>query len=167
MSTTADHSPESACRPMRRMDREVTDRAEMDAIIGAGKVLHLALADGDMPFVVPVFYAYDGAALYFHSAKAGTKIDIMQRNSKVCFCITVDHGIIESDKPCDFEARHRTVIGFGRAVFVEDEAEKIKALNMIVGRFTDKAFEYPKANLKTTAVVRIEIASLKGKKHGF
>jgi len=153
--------------PMRRKDREITDRAEIDAIIGQAKVLHLALADGDTPFLVPVFYAYDGGALYFHSAKSGTKIDILKRNNKVCFEISVDHGVIESDVACDFEARHRTVIGFGTADFVEDEAERIKALHLIVGRFTDKTFEFPKANLKATVVLRITIASIKGKKHGF
>ncbi len=50
---------------------------------------------------------------------------------------------------------------------MEDEADKIAALNRIVARFTDKAFTYPAGNLKTTAVLRIDIESVKGKKHGF
>ena len=33
---------------MRRKDREMTDRAEMDDVLRAGKVMRLALADGDM-----------------------------------------------------------------------------------------------------------------------
>jgi Predicted flavin-nucleotide-binding protein len=152
---------------MRRKDREVTDRAEIDAIIRQATVMHLAVADEGQPFVVPVFFGYDGRAVYFHSAKKGSKIEILKRNSRVCFEMTVDHGIIESDVACDFEARHRTVVGFGSAVFVEDEAEKIAALNMIVARFTDKEFTFPAANLKTTAVVRIDIEALTGKRHGF
>jgi len=152
---------------MRRKDRELTDRAEIDAIINQANVLHLALAEEDQPFVVPVFYAYDGEFLYFHSAKAGRKIEMLKRNPKVCFCISIDHGIIESDEPCDFEAKHRTVIGFGTASFVEEEAEKIAALDRIVARFTATNFTYPKANLKATAVLRIRIENLTGKKHGF
>lgn len=153
--------------PMRRKDREITDRAEIDALIHASRVMHLGLSADNVPFVVPLFYAYDGSSLYFHSAKAGTKIEILKANNAVCFEITADHGIIENEAACDFEASHRTVIGFGRAHFVEDEAAKVEALNRIVGRFTDKAFTYPAANLKTTAVVRIAIESVKGKKHGF
>jgi len=153
--------------PMRRKDREMTDRAEMDDVLRAGKVMRLALADGDMPFLVPVFYAYDGESLFFHSARKGSKIDILKRNPKVCFEVSLDHGIIESDAACDFEARHRTVIGFGQAQFVDDEAQKAAALDRIVARFTDKRFEYPAANLKATAVVRIAISSIKGKRHGF
>jgi len=163
MNASAEH-PHGA---LRRKDREITDRTEIDAIINEATVLHLALANGNTPFVVPVFYAYDGAALYFHSAKAGSKIEILKRNNAVCFCITVDHGIIESEVPCDFEARHRTVIGTGTAAFIEDEDGKRTALDAIVARFTDRKFDYPKANFKATAVIRIAIDSIKGKKHGF
>ena len=151
---------------MRRKDREITNRQELDAIIQSAKVMHLALADDNIPFLVPVFYAYDGTSLYFHSAQTGTKIDILKRNNKVCFEISIAHGVIESDMACDFEAQHRTVIGFGKATFVEDEAEKVKALDMVVARFSDKEFEYPKANLNRTAVLRIDIESIKGKQYG-
>jgi len=150
---------------MRRKDREITDRAEIDAILRSANLMRIALVDGDMPFLVPVFYAFDGSALYFHSAQAGTKIDLMKRNNNICFEIGVDHGFIESDEACDFEARHRTVIGMGKAVFVDDETEKIQALDRIVAHFTQKKFQYPKANLERTAVIRIEIASIKGKKY--
>jgi nitroimidazol reductase NimA-like FMN-containing flavoprotein (pyridoxamine 5'-phosphate oxidase superfamily) len=152
---------------MRRKEREITERAEIDTILASTNVMHLALADGDVPFLVPVFYAYDGTFICFHSARVGTKIEILKRNPKVCFEVSIDHGVIESDQACDFEAKHRTVIGFGKAHFIEEEAEKVLILNRIVGRFTTKQFEYPPANLRGTAVIRIQIESLKGKKHGF
>ena len=151
---------------MRRKEREITDRKEIDQIISLGKVMHLALSDNNLPFLIPVLYAYDGTSLYFHSAKAGTKIDILKRNNNVCFEISVDNGIVESDMACDFEAKHRTVIGFGKAQFLESEDDKIAVLDRIVSQFTDKKFEYPKGNLHATAVIRIDIESIKGKKHG-
>lgn len=152
---------------MRRKDREITSRDEIDEIVRAGKVMHLALVDNNIPFLVPLFYAYDGKALYFHSAKTGTKIEIMQRNNIVCFEISIDHGIIEGESACDFEAKHRTVIGLGKAVFIDDPAEKSRALDMIVAQFSDKKFTYPQASLDRTAVVKIVIDSIKGKKHGW
>jgi nitroimidazol reductase NimA-like FMN-containing flavoprotein (pyridoxamine 5'-phosphate oxidase superfamily) len=150
---------------MRRKEREITDREEIDEILFSGKVMHLALSDDNMPFLIPVFYAYDGTSIYFHSAKAGTKIEIMKRNNNVCFEISIDHEIVEHDMACNFEAKHRTVIGFGKAEFVEDEIDKITALNRIVARFTDRKFEFPKGNLNATAIIRINIVSVKGKKH--
>ena len=153
--------------PMRRKDREIADRAAIDAVLADETVMHLALSDENVPFVVPVFFAYDGAALYFHSAPAGTKIDILRRNDRVCFSVTAGVGVIEDEQACDFEARHRTVIGSGRARFVEDPAEKARILDLIVGRFTDRAFTYPPNRLAQTAVVRVEVEQIKGKSHGF
>lgn len=163
MTQESAHHPHG---PVRRKDREITDRTEMEGIIRADKLMHIALVDGELPFLVPVFYAFDGTALYFHSAQAGKKMEILKRNNNVCFEISVDHGFIESDEACDFEARHRTVIGMGKAVFVEDAAEKIRALDLIVAHFSDTKFEYPQASLDRTAVIRIDILSLQGKKHG-
>jgi uncharacterized protein len=152
---------------MRRKDREITDKNEIDAIIRSGNLMHIALVDGDTPFLVPVFYGFDGVALYFHSAKAGSKIDIIKSNNKVCFEISIDHGVIEDSSPCDFEAKHRTVIGLGKVLAVESDIEKIRALDLVVAGITDKKFEYPVENLKRTAIFRIDIESIKGKKHGF
>ena len=151
---------------MRRKDREITDRAEIDGIIRSANLMRIALVDGEMPFLVPVFYGFDNKSLYFHSAQGGTKIDILKRNNNICFEISIDQGFIESEEPCDFEAKHRTAIGIGKAVFIEDVDEKIKALDLIVAHFSDKKFEYPKSKLQHTTVIRIDITSVKGKKHG-
>jgi uncharacterized protein len=164
METPTNIHPHGA---MRRKEREITNPSEIEDILKTGKVMHIALTDGRVPYLVPVFYAYDGKSIYFHSAKAGSKVEILKRNNAICFEISLDHGVIESDTACDFEAKHRTVIGLGKAVFVQDEAEKTKALNQIVGLFTTQKFEFPTANMHATLVVRIEIESIKGKKHGF
>ncbi|TKI07302.1 pyridoxamine 5'-phosphate oxidase family protein [Martelella alba] len=152
---------------MRRDEREITDRREIEDILAANRVMYLALADNDVPFLVPVFYAWDGAALYFHSARAGSKVAILKRNHRVCFAVSTDHGVVEDDIVCNFEARHRTVIGLGQAVFIEDEQEKIAALHRIVARFSDKTWQLAPSKVRATLVVRIDIESLKGKKHGF
>lgn len=152
---------------MRRKDREITDPKEIETLLYSENLMHLALADQNVPFVVPLFYAYDGRALYFHSAKAGTKTEILKRNSLVCFEISRAEGVIDADSACDFEARHKTVVGLGRASFVEDLDEKKRALDAIVARFSTRKFEYPQANFACALVVRIDIVSMKGKKHGF
>jgi len=152
---------------MRRRKREIIDHCEIESIIHSANIMYLALAERDMPFLVPLHYAFDGTCLYFHSAKAGSKIEMLQRNNVVCFAISEYRGVEESEYPCDFEARHRTVIGVGRAYFVDNDAEKIKALDLIVAQFTEKKFTYPKTKLDITMVVRIEIDSIKGKKHAY
>ena len=89
MSDPAEKHPHAS---MRRKDREITDRLEIDSIIYSANLMRIALVDGDMPFLVPVFYAFDGTALYFHSAQAGSKMEILRRNDNLCFEISVDNG---------------------------------------------------------------------------
>ncbi|NDL64642.1 pyridoxamine 5'-phosphate oxidase family protein [Enterobacteriales bacterium SAP-6] len=152
---------------MRRDEREITQPSAIAAILASAKVMYIALAENDIPFMVPVFYAWDGTSLYFHSARAGTKIEMLKRNSTLCFAVSTEQGVVEDEVICNFEARHRTVIGLGNAVFIQDEAEKIAALNLIVARFSDKAWTFPAANVRATLVLRIDIISMKGKQHGF
>lgn len=160
-------NPSSPVRgAMRRHEREITDRAEIDDILHRGRVMRIALVDGERPFLVPVFYAYDGQAVYFHSSKRGSKIEILGRNPNICFEVGLDHGIVEDEQACDFEARHRTVIGHGRAVFVTDPEEKVRALDRIVAGFSERKFAYTQGNVERTAVLRIDVDILKGKKHG-
>jgi nitroimidazol reductase NimA-like FMN-containing flavoprotein (pyridoxamine 5'-phosphate oxidase superfamily) len=150
---------------MRRKEREITERSEIEEIMASAKIMHLALEDNGVPFLVPLHCAFEGRALYFHSARGGSKIEILKRNNLVCFEISDFSGVVENPLACDFEAAHRTVIGLGRAFFVEDDAEKIRALDLIVAKFTEKKFTYPQSRLDATLVVRIDIESVKGKKH--
>ncbi|MCW8984119.1 MAG: pyridoxamine 5'-phosphate oxidase family protein, partial [Thermoanaerobaculales bacterium] len=60
---------------MRRRDKEITSRQEIDEIIRSALVCRIALADRDEPYVVPVSFGYDGDALFIHTARSGRKID--------------------------------------------------------------------------------------------
>ena len=74
---------------MRRSDREIRDRSSIDGILHAASVCHLALCDGDRPYVVPMSYGYDGDRLYFHCASEGRKLDVVRRNPNACFAVEV------------------------------------------------------------------------------
>ena len=43
---------------MRRADKAITDRGEIDEILGTAQVCHLALKDEPFPYVVPLNYGY-------------------------------------------------------------------------------------------------------------
>lgn len=152
---------------MRRDEREITDLAEIDAILTQERVMHIALSCDDVPFLLPVFYVWDGSSIYFHSARAGSKIEIMKKNRAICFAISQFGGVVEDPLACNYEARHRTVIGLGKTYFVQDDAEKITMLHRLMARFSRKSFTFPAANLTATQVIRIDITSMKGKQHGF
>ena len=53
---------------MRRSDRELTDRVEIDGILDLAAELRLGLWDGQEVYVVPLNFVRIGDALFFHSA---------------------------------------------------------------------------------------------------
>lgn len=148
---------------MRRKDLEITDRKAIDEIIGKAKVCHLAMSDGDEPYVVPMCFGYDGKSLFFHSAPKGRKIETLRKNDRVCFEIAIVGDVVEAEKACDFEMKYQSVIGFGTASFLEDVDEKRQALDCIVKQYTPNKFEYPPQMIKGIAVIKVDIEGITGK----
>ncbi|MGD8833836.1 MAG: pyridoxamine 5'-phosphate oxidase family protein [Desulfobacteraceae bacterium] len=56
---------------MRREDKQITDRKEIDAIIHGSKVCRLAMSKENQPYLVPLSFGYDGKAIYVHTAGTG------------------------------------------------------------------------------------------------
>lgn len=83
---------------MRRADREVTDVDGMIDIIDHCKVCHIALMDGEWPYIVAMNFAYsyenDQLVIYLHSAKEGKKLDLLRKDDHVCFEMDYDHEMI-------------------------------------------------------------------------
>jgi uncharacterized protein len=150
---------------MRKKEREIKDRAVIDALIWNSPVGRLGLADGPEPYVVPLCFGYDGIALYFHCAPEGRKIELLRRNPQVCFEFDRMEGVVESDQACSFGMRFQSVIGLGTAFFLEEAQEKRQALTVLMKQFSSKAFTFPDDMLARITVVKIEIVSLSGK-HG-
>jgi nitroimidazol reductase NimA-like FMN-containing flavoprotein (pyridoxamine 5'-phosphate oxidase superfamily) len=152
---------------MRRSDKEIKDRKVIDDVIGSALICRVAMCDGDTPYVVPLCFAYDGARLYLHSAPAGRKIDVLRRNPKVCFEMESSCELVHSEKACACTMRYRSVIGFGPARIVEDEAEKKRALELIVRRYVGPEPQVAVDPAKKTVVIVIDIQEVTGKQSGF
>jgi nitroimidazol reductase NimA-like FMN-containing flavoprotein (pyridoxamine 5'-phosphate oxidase superfamily) len=152
---------------MRRKEKEISDAAAIEAILSAAQVVRLGLADGDLPYVVPVSFAWTPGRLYVHSALSGRKLDILKKNSLVCFELEGRTELVAGASACDWGMHFESVIGYGRAVIVEDEAGRIEGLNAIMRKYAGRDFRaggYDPAALKRTALIRIEIESMTGKK---
>jgi len=148
---------------MRRSEKEITDESAMEAIIHASLVCRLALSDGNQPYIVPLCFGYQDRTLYFHSALEGKKIDILKKNNRICFEFDVNSEIIKAEKACKWGMKYQSVIGFGKAVLVENIAEKKKALNIIMNHYSDRDFQFTDKAIKKIAVIKIEIEGMTGK----
>ncbi len=151
---------------MRRKDREITDKNLLDEIIQQADVCHLGLVGDNKPYIVPMSFGYVDNKLYLHSAKQGKKIELIKQNNNVCFEMDIDHKLVPpSDEPSSCTMLYKSVIGFGKAYFVEDTDEKILALNTLMHHYDKKpkqTYNYGKF-LNIVQIIRIDIESMTGK----
>jgi hypothetical protein len=152
---------------MRRKDKEISNKSGIETIIKNAKVCRLGMINGDKPYIVPLCFGYHYNSLYFHGAIKGLKIDLIRANPNVCFEFDKLTETIESENACDFSMKYQSVIGTGKAVFIEGLAEKRQALEIIKTQYSDKQFEFPENMLKATAVIKVEIERMTGKQSGF
>lgn len=153
---------------MRRKDREITEREKIDSILYEAEICRLAMVDGGEPYIVPVNFGYDGRCIYFHSAKTGRKIDILKANGTVCFEAETGTELKKDGMACEWGMRFYSAIGTGKAEFIEGFEEKVKALDIIMRKYSrDDAFKYDAAQVERVAVVKIEIKEVTGKKSGY
>jgi nitroimidazol reductase NimA-like FMN-containing flavoprotein (pyridoxamine 5'-phosphate oxidase superfamily) len=61
--------------------------------------------------------------------------------------------------------RYRSVIGYGRAAFLNDPDEKRHGLNCILRHYHGGTHEFSDSDIRSVAVIRIAIGSMTGKKH--
>ena len=149
---------------MRRKDREITDIALIEDIIRNSLVCRLGMSRDDQPYIVPLCFAYSNNTLYFHCAGEGLKLEIVQQNPNVCVEFDIDQEVIQGDKPCKWGMKYRSVIGFGKASFVEDLQEKRKGLDAIMKHYSGRSFEYVESAIESTCIIKVEIESMTGKK---
>lgn len=149
--------------PMRRNEKEITDMAQIEAIIRQSDVCRLAMTDGMLPYVVPLFFGYQDRVLYFHSAVKGKKMRLIEKNPQVCVEFDDFKTIKKAEEPCEWGAKYRSVIAFGRAEVVEDSDGKKKGLDVIMQNYSDRSFSYDSTAMRKTAVIRVDITRMTGK----
>ena len=148
---------------MRRKDKEIKDKDQIEQIVQDARVCHLALADNGQPYVVPLNFGYRDNTVYFHSARQGRKIDMLTANPRVCLEFSTVLELVRGETNCEWGQRFKSVIAFGDARLVEDETEKREALDIIMAHYGGQGGDYPDKQLKITAVVEVKLTEMTGK----
>ena len=150
---------------MRRSDREITDENVINSFIGKESIIRIAFYDDGDLYIVPVNYGHcmeNGKhVFYFHGAKAGRKYELALKTPLVGFEIDGAFEILDADQACDYSAKFQSVIGTGTVNIVEENAEKIKGLNVLMKQITGKStWEYGAQMVDGVAVFRLEVKRL-------
>ncbi len=116
--------------------------------------------------VKPLNFAYLEGKLYFHSARAGEKIDDITKDNRVCFEVDLPIALVRSNgSPCKAHYLYQSVIIRGKAYIVHDESERMSALMQLMQKYQPNGFstEFPEDKLRLTEIIRIDIEEMTGK----
>lgn len=149
-------------KSIRRKDREFTTQ-EAFGLLESAEYGVLSTVDIDsQPYGVPLHYAYKNKFIYFHCALSGQKLDNIEHNAKVSFCVVGNTKVL----PDQFATEYESAIVFGIASEVEG-AERHNALLWILEKYSPAFIEegklYIAQNEKAAKVFKIEIKHISGK----
>ncbi|HYE81785.1 MAG TPA: pyridoxamine 5'-phosphate oxidase family protein [Clostridia bacterium] len=153
---------------MRKSEREIKGKDEITNILKNGKYAVISMCRNNEPYIVTLSYGYDESrnSLYFHSAKAGLKIDFIKENPKVCATVIIDGGYLNGE--C--EHKYASVVFWGDMYVVDKLEEKKHALVTMIDQLEEMP-EPVKARLlkndgvyEGVGILRLDISEITGKK---
>lgn len=160
---------------MRRSEFEIKDGKIIEDILNTTEHGTFALCKENKPYSVPVNIVYDGKFIYFHGAKKGRKKEYLETNSLASLSIFQPYSLIQSyfstkdDIACPATQFFKSIICDGKIFIVDDYAEKVKALGLIMKKFQPEGRYIPLDNevykkmINATEVFRFEINDISGK----
>ena len=95
--------------------------SEAREVLGQLNFAHLAMAKDNLPYVVPVHYAFDGDDLFVYTTE-GKKADIIRVNPEIC---------LQAEDVVDNE-NWKSVMVFGTAEQITNEDTRQQALDHIL-----------------------------------
>jgi len=149
-------------REMRR-NRQMLSTEDTRAVMGRCTNGVLAcLGDEGYPYAVPLSYVYFNNRIYFHSAKAGHKMDAITRDPRVSFAVVDEDTIVSKEYTTYF----RSAIAFGRARIAEGE-ERLEAFRALVEKYSgdqpEEARHREIAGCTQAVIVAVDVEHITGK----
>jgi nitroimidazol reductase NimA-like FMN-containing flavoprotein (pyridoxamine 5'-phosphate oxidase superfamily) len=104
---------------VRRLpEKQVRDRAALDALLDAALVAHVAVvdrADGvDQPLAVPVAHVRDGDRVLVHGSTASRLFRLLAAGAPAALTVTIVDGVIVARSQFESSMRYRSAMVLGR-----------------------------------------------------
>lgn len=125
------------------------------------------MQDDGTPLVLPTLFARDGDNLYVHGSPASRMLRTGSKGIDVCLTVMLLDGFVMAKSAFHHSINYRSVVVFGVAEEVTDEAEKLSALTKLVEHIhPGRSAESRPPNddeLRKTLVLRLSLAEASAK----
>jgi hypothetical protein len=159
--------PSKRATVKRHPERGIYDRPTIDKILDEGLVCHVGFSADGKTFVIPTIYVRIGDNVYLHGSPASRMLKALATGVEACLAVTLVDGLVLARSAIHHSMNYRSVVLFGTATVVEDQAEKQAVLeavseHVIPGRWNDVR-RPTKEELVGTYVISIPIAEASAK----
>jgi len=150
----------------RKPKRGSHERETIEAILDEALVSHLGFADDGLPVVIPTLHVRVGDQVYLHGSAASRALRESE-GAEVCLTATLVDGLVLARAVMHHSANYRSAMLFGEGRWVDDDGEKLAALEALVekivpGRWGDARLPTAK-ELGATSVLRIPVQEASAK----
>lgn len=137
------------------------DRETVYRILDEALICHVGFVDNGQPYVIPINFARMEDTIVLHGAKASRLLKHVEAGNPVCVEATIVDGLVLARSVFHHSVNYRSVVLFGTGSLVEDEREKLAALeavteHLIPGRWQEARLPNRK-EMNATRVVSIKI----------
>lgn len=153
--------PSERARVRRASSRGFYDKETIYSILDEGLVCHVGFILDGQPFVIPKSYARAGDHLIIHGSMASQLTRAVNENADICVAVSLLDGLVLARSAFFHTVNYRSVVVFGKATLIEDEAAKLEAFraffeHTIPGRW-DEVRKPTRNELAGTAVIEVPL----------
>ena len=151
-------------KQMRRK-RQALSNEECIEILNRGTSCVLSLCgNAKEPYGVPLSYVYNDQKIYFHCAKSGYKLDLIEENEKASFCVIDQDNIV----PEEYTTYFCSVIVSGNMRVIKDDDEKRYVIETLASKYSPAESrqshqEEIEKFWKTLCILELDIKEITGK----
>jgi nitroimidazol reductase NimA-like FMN-containing flavoprotein (pyridoxamine 5'-phosphate oxidase superfamily) len=164
---TGSLSPTARTTLTRHRERGSEDRADLFAVLEESLVCHVGIVRDGQPVVLPTIFAVDrdgrdeGGTLYLHGSVAAPWL-AESPETPVCATFTLVDGAVIARAAFSHSLNYRSAVVMGVARRVVDEAERERALSLIIDQVIPGRSATLRANnrkeLAATVVLAVPLA---------
>ena len=147
--------------------RSFYDKETIFRILDNDFVCQIGFVYNNYPVVIPTIYGRKDDILYFHGASVSRMLQTLEKGVSISLNVTKTNGIVLARSAFHHSLNYESVTIFGNATLVENEKDKLKALQIISDQIIPERWEEVrlpnKKELNITKVLQLKITEASAK----
>ncbi|RUT73128.1 pyridoxamine 5'-phosphate oxidase family protein [Ancylomarina longa] len=147
----------------------IKGKEQIEEIIQSCDICFVGVIDTEgKPYVVPMNFGFKEDYVYLHGTNFGKLIDSLKINPEVCitFCTPPELAYQDAHMACSYRMKGKSVVSRGRIEFINEIEQKVDALNILMGNYTNRAFKYSAPAVQNVEVYQMKVKEITAKEFG-